>query len=494
MRSSRAPGWAEIDTLASTPPFRHVEAHSPSVSRTRLANGGLVETVTFWIFVAGLAWTPLWYGSNDLFAWGINAVLFPGLAVAYELSLLARNEPHPIALKTLRVPAVLFAAVVTFILVQNATAIPSLAHPIWETASKALGQPLVGSISVNRDLTTLALLRLITSASVFWIAVQLCRDTLRANRLIEAIATVGVAYSTYGLVDFAAKTGRLAWFGTHLTKGYVSSTFINRNSLATYAGICLLLICSLILRRYRHYFAEVTGSWRHRVACLIDATGQGGATLLAAAFLVLVALLLTGSRGGIVSTMLGLIVFGAITLSHKSRRLRLPIFGIAVAATVCVGFGSPLLDILAQRGLGDDNRFAVYLITLQSIMDLPFTGFGYGTFVDVFPMYRDRSIGLFGVWEQAHNTYLEVLQGLGLIFGSMLIATIALLARSCVNGAIERRENFTVPCVAVGVICLVGLHALVDFSLQIQAVTLTFAAILGAGFSQSMSSRDVLHD
>jgi hypothetical protein len=37
-------------------------------------------------------------------------------------------------------------------------------------------------------------------------------------------------------------------------------------------------------------------------------------------------------------------------------------------------------------------------------------------------------------------------------------------------------------------------HALADFSLQIQAVALTFAGILGAGVAQSESSRVALHD
>jgi hypothetical protein len=49
-------------------------------------------------------------------------------------------------------------------------------------------------------------------------------------------------------------------------------------------------------------------------------------------------------------------------------------------------------------------------------------------------------------------------------------------------------------CVAVSVAFLAGVHALVDFSLQIQAVTLTFMAVLGAGVAQSKSSRVALHD
>ena len=31
-----------------------------------------VEEVLFWTFIAGLAWVPFWFGSNDFIAWGIN--------------------------------------------------------------------------------------------------------------------------------------------------------------------------------------------------------------------------------------------------------------------------------------------------------------------------------------------------------------------------------------------------------------------------------------
>ena len=73
---------------------------------------------------------------------------------------------------------------------------------------------------------------------------------------------------------------------------------------------------------------------------------------------------------------------------------------------------------MAQVGLADASRLAVYMIIAHSLLDAPFLGFGYGTFADVFPMYRDQSISPLGVWDMAHNTYLEVLQGLGLLFGA----------------------------------------------------------------------------
>ena len=54
--------------------------------------------------------------------------------------------------------------------------------------------------------------------------------------------------------------------------------------------------------------------------------------------------------------------------------------------------------------------------------------------------------------------------------------------------------NETLPCVAASVAFLLGVHSLVDFGLQMQAITITFMALLGAGVAQSESSRLTLED
>src|SRR6266851_422072 len=412
----------------------------------------------FWLLVAGLAWVPLWYGSNDLIAWGVNAVLFPGLAILYELSLLLRGDGHPIGIRRIAVPAALFAAVVAFIGAQNLTFAPMPPlHPIWGMAADVLERPLPASVSVDRDLTALALIRLITAA--------------RARLLVKSIAAIGCLYAAYGIVAFTSQGARIPWLKIPPTGGFLSSTFINRNSFATYAGIGLVTICGLVLRLYRHEVGGAAGLWRLRTASFIETTGQAGGALLGGAFVMLVALLLTGSRGGVLATAVGLFVLGVLTFKRGKHRSAWPIegmiFGTVIIAAVLYFFADAFVATLAERGIRDTDRMIVYSITLRSILDAPLLGFGYGTFADVFPLYRDRSISVQGVWEQAHGTYLEVFQGLGLLFGSMLVATAALL---------------------------VGVHALVDFSLQIQAVALTVVALLGAGVAQSESSRLALAD
>jgi O-antigen ligase len=366
----------------------------------------------------------------------------------------------------------------------------------------AMDTPINGSISVNRELTSLALLRLVTAASAFWIAMQLCRDAWRANFLLKSVAAISCAYAAYGLFAVTFMPGRVLWVASPFPRtGFATSTFINPNSFAAYAGMGLVVFCGLIVGLFRNTFTAAGGSLRFGIATFIEVMGQKGAVLLGGAFVTLVALLLSQSRGGNLSTAAGLFVFGALALrkqGFKEQRTVSVILG-AVVLVVLVGvvflaFGGAVADRIMQQGLYDSGRMALYTITMRSILDAPLLGYGYGTFADVFPVFRDQSVSTFGTWQMAHSTYLEVFQGLGLVFGSMLVASIALLALRCLKGAITRRENEAIPCVAVAVAVLVGVHSSIDFSLQIQAIGVTFMALLGVGVAQSKSSRLMLAD
>ena len=49
----------------------------------------------------------------------------------------------------------------------------------------------------------------------------------------------------------------------------------------------------------------------------------------------------------------------------------------------------------------------------------------------------------------------------------------------------HRRKAF-LPCLGISATIMVGLHATVDYSLQIPAVAMAYAAILGAACAQSL--------
>jgi O-antigen ligase len=477
-----------------------VRLRRADASLRRIWDKDPIDGALLFALVLALAWLPLWLGANRPFAWGVDAILFPGLALVYEISLLLRGRRHPVGVRHLAAPVMLFAAVVVWIFIQMSTSVPAaLQHPVWAMAADVLERPLDGSISVNRDLTALALLRLSTAASALWVSIQLCRDPDRAHLLIHAVGAIVAAYSAYGLFSYALFSGAILWFDVEKEIGFVRSTFVNRNSFATYAGLGLVATAGMILRLYRHEVRAEAGSLSHRFALFIEATGRRGWFLLGTGLVTLAALLATGSRGGVATTALGLFGLFALTFARHSRRggerMEAVVF-VAAAVLACLFFfGDLFAGRVASGGFFDDaTRRDAYLITLRSILVSPFLGFGDGTFVDVFPMYRDRSIDVSGTWDKAHNTYLEIFQGLGLVFGTALLAALSWLVYLCVAGALKRRRDASPAFVASAAALLIAVHALVDFGVQMQAVALTFMVLLGAGVAQSASGTEVVSD
>jgi O-antigen ligase len=467
------------------------------VAYARASWHAALESYLYLAFVGGLAGAPFFLGGDRLGAWGLHAVLFSGIVILHEASLLLARRRHVVALHYLRAPALLVGAAVAWIYVQTLSFVPDgWKHPIWAIASGALGQDLPGSISVNRDLTILALVRLLTAIAVFWTSLQLCRNPARAGRLLMDFALIGFVYSAYGLFAVAVTPGSILWFDKPAYIGCVTSTFVNRNAFASFAGMTLLAAVGVTVRLFRRDVDRGAQDWRRMLMKAIEATGRRGAFLIVMIFTIAAALFLSGSRGGITSTALGVFVLATLVTARRDRR-RVGQIGTIVTACVVIlvafiGYGDVFVGRLDDLAQDADARLAAFRITLDSIRDMPLLGFGYGTFQDVFPMYRDRSVGLIGIWDRAHNTYLEDVQGLGVVFGGALLAGIGILVWRCARASVLRHQAAMVPIVATAASVLLGVHAFVDFGLQTQSVTLLWAALLGAGVAQSWSSRKEL--
>src|SRR5262249_27670426 len=149
---------------------------------------------------------------------------------------------------------------------------------------------------------------------------QLCRDPSRANFLLWSIAAISCAYAAYGLFALAVTPGRVLWFENPHSRTVATSTFINPNSFASYAGMGFIATCGLVLNLYRDDFKVVGGSIRFRISNFIEVTGQKGVLVIGGALVLLVAVLASGSRGGISSTALGLFVLGALTSKVRKQR------------------------------------------------------------------------------------------------------------------------------------------------------------------------------
>jgi hypothetical protein len=150
--------------------------------------------------------------------------------------------------------------------IQASTWIPAwLENSIYQYGRETLSIDLPGSISINRALSYMALLRLLTEGAVFWLFLQLGRSPQRAHRTVQAVAIIGMAYAIYGIVAFFVFPGTILWLTKYAYPDSLTSTFINRNSYATYTGIGL--VCAL---------ACVQRLFSHRKFCRTIGAAQGG--------------------------------------------------------------------------------------------------------------------------------------------------------------------------------------------------------------------------
>jgi O-antigen ligase len=456
-----------------------------------------------WSLLVALGLAPLIFGANVPFAWGLNAAIFGFLLISYVVLQSARGQLLPVSAARLAVPMTAFGLVLCWIALQLQPWVPQFLHaPEWARAAPVLEGAAGGRISVNPSETFFALLRLSTAVAVFLLTVQIARDPKWAVRVVWSVALAAAAQALYALVLAAAGPDNAALvlpgslFKVAQVDG-LTGTFYNRNHLAIFLAIGLACTWGLLSRDMRNSFVE--HGFRDRRETMARGLGVGRSLLRYSMLLMplTVALLLTTSRAGVLLALSAILLMVFVERSDRARRgpLRKVALAIVLAGSIfALATGG---ETVGARFAGTNAastlnaRMATAVITAKAIADRPVLGYGYGTFESVFPGYRDDTLPMRGRWKEAHNSYLEAALGLGIPMAFVLFGGFAWIAGRCVIGARTRRRDRLAPCVAVGVSFIVGLHALVDFSIQIQGIALGLSALLAAGYAQSWSSRDI---
>ena len=410
-----------------------------------------------------------------------------GLALLLVLCL-----PVPVASRrrrlALRWTALALALAAVWGLLQSLLAVPAwLAHPVWQEVGPLL--PTSASyISVAPARSLDALPNLLMPGLVFAAVLCLAQSRHAAARMWTLLALVGLAIAGISLALELFFPKVRFFSGFEVGWGGFSGVFVNRNTTASFLVLtAFALIGAVMLSR-----AERAAQLRTRK--------QAGATLwsmtavlyAAALGAVVVAVIVTGSRAG---TLMGLpvlvLTLAAIQLFDTDRgrqggRSRFSpwqraVLVILAGIGVLLAFGGRVLSRLGSDV--DDGRLCAWQATARAILDRPWTGTGFGTFVDMFPAYRDpECLGTQGTWVRAHNSFLELALGFGIPATALLLAAgYGLILWLCLHGARHRRSLKAIPLLTLGALTFASLHSLVDFPLQIPGVAAYFAALMGAG-------------
>ncbi len=216
----------------------------------------------------------------------------------------------------------LYFLVILWVLIQWLPApVVSWGNPVWLEASAALERELAPRITVNPGATLAALVNLLAYGAVFWLALHLTIDSDRARQARNALMAIGGAYALYG---FFAWFGGMGWIDNRLASSDqrpFSSTFVNRNSFATFAGLTLLCTVTICFERIRHILS-ITRPLRQKAALTIETIVFHSGWVTAAMLATGIALLLTASRGGILATAAALVALIALQLKPGNAQAR----------------------------------------------------------------------------------------------------------------------------------------------------------------------------
>jgi len=450
-----------------------------------------MQRILLWLLIALVAIAPLPLGSNRPLAWSLLSVEVGILLICWSIHHLWTGQALPVKVKHIRVPLVLFALTCAWVLVQLIPNIPfGLAHPAWQEVNIFFGSDIPGRITIDPDQTVTGLLRWLAYAGVFWLSLQLGRDRTAAKTALNAFTVIAAAYALYGLIALFALDDTILLYDKWTGKGSVTSTFVNRNSYATFAGLGVIATAALIIGSFQRQ-SDLPLFSRERMHEFLSHGLTSGALAFLWLFVSVTALLLTGSRAGALSTLAAFLVLVWRPIQRARMSAQSSIVGLVIFLFLGIGLVSFSGSFLGERFTegGDPLRTENYQRALNALEDHALLGSGLGSFPQIFTLYRDTEVLRDKYVAKAHNTYLENALELGLPAAFCSTLAIGLLVWRCWRGILTRSRDRHLPAIGLAASVLVGLHSLVDFSLQIPAVAVAYMFLLGIGVAQSFSSR-----
>ncbi len=449
-----------------------------------------------WLFLGTLAWAPFPLGGAISWGAGLQEILIALCWIFWAASV--REEKCWPEFRAVLVPLLLAVLVLVWAVLQILPVVPtSWVHPIWTMASDALGRQVAGAISLNPWRTEAEILKLSSYVMACWLAFRMARRSETAALLLGGIIVIGAVYALYAFVlAFAGISQPEIFYTVPFHSSLVTGPFMLHNSFATFSGLAALAAVAKLFAMGSQSIVAARGARQLTLTILQFCVGRG-APVLVAALLCFAGVVASASRAGFVSTMCGLAVLalGSLLVTRRGSTRAWAGAGALVAVLpvlfLVVFNGDTLagrIDQLLDAGTADTTRLALWASANRMIADAPWFGLGLGTFQEAYPLYAAQVLPY--VMDKAHCDYLEFAAGLGLPAAIAWLTAIVWLTLLCLRGVRMRRRNRLYPLIAVAASVLVAVHSSVDFSLQIPAVALLYATILGLGAAQALPTRN----
>ncbi|GAB7081717.1 O-antigen ligase family protein [Megalodesulfovibrio paquesii] len=273
--------------------------------------------------------------------------------------------------------------------------------------------------------------KLLTSITIFALALALV-DVRGFVRIVPRVVIISIGISTF--MSVAAYGLGFNWFTMDTGIDRLVGVAKNPNHYASFVLFSMPLLA--------HWFFNATRVWVRLVGASIFTVNM-------------IALMLTYSRGAF---FVSLVVFGALLIEHgrKIRPKHFGFLGLGLAAAVLV-LAVYVPDSYWERqksiSTGDTSigaRLSYVLFSWQSWQEHPLVGTGIGTFdraysFSEFAFTRGwKRLSRQDAQRDAHNTYLEVVVGMGTL-GIIIFAGLLYLAWRNFDEAIQQSRKLQDP-------------------------------------------------
>jgi O-antigen ligase/tetratricopeptide (TPR) repeat protein len=307
------------------------------------------------------------------------------------------------------------------------------------------------------------------------LVLRLRQAGLGTSEIVRGLVAVILAEAAWGMVRVFAQIDRVLFYDGIVGHESASGTLVSRNNFAGLVAIGLVLAT---VRAYGRFAWPVREPGKPRWMRRLEG-GWGWA--LAAAFFA-VALVMSRSRGGVLSAVGGLVL---LPFFYRGR-------GSVAGAAALLALGAGAVFVANPAGLierfgtidpfelSSESRYEIFRTTAAAAMHQPILGFGWGTHPRAYHPFQPAPLA--GQIHHAHNEYVNVLfeagvVGLVLLGGAMIWWFVRVWqAQKPLPGHDRMPVTATLGAAAV-----VALHSFVDFDLRITGIGMVWAALLGLG-------------
>lgn len=311
-----------------------------------------------------------------------------------------------------------------------------------------------------------AMLMLLSYILLFYLVIHLFRTRSDFIVLMNIIFSMAAFIAVFGLFKRFGLNPFSFWDYGDLkySPDFLAATYGNHNHAAGYLEMAILLLLGSFWRGYelgkRLLFIYLT-------------------------LVMLAALILTLSRGGWISTLVGIIFMAVVFLTHHDFPRKKMVAGLILGTfflILVVLASTPVVERLQTAFEKDEaaslaSRLQAWGGVLEMIKTYPWTGSGPGTFGVIFTQYQPP--GLTALFTMAHNDYLHFTAELGLLF----IPAFFWIAVVFYRHGFERLKHPSrlVRGVTIGAmsgITAILIHSIVDFNLHIPANAILFTVLV----------------